>query len=476
MNLLLPAITEQLRQLSDRWLPFADAVSGDLPMSRLVRLSLFQVSVGMAVVLLNGTLNRVMVVELGQAAWIVSLMVSLPLLFAPMRALVGFRSDHHRSFLGWRRVPYIWTGTLAQFGGLAILPFALIVMTEPQAGPAWVGPAASMLAFLLVGAGLHTVQTAGLALATDLATERTRPQVVALLYVMLLVGMIISSLGFSTALEDFSYIRLIKVVQGAAVITVVLNVIALWKQEARQPHLTRHDRVRPRFIDTWRAFTREPRTLRLLVAVALGTAGFSMQDILLEPYGAEVLGLSVSQTTELTAILGAGMLAAFVLASRFMAQGTDPVRLSAAGGVFGLFAFAAVLLAAPLESALLFRFGTAAIGFGGGLFAVGTLTSAMLLGSNQHTGLALGAWGAVQATATGVAIAAGGALRDLVSGWASSGALGEALVGPATGYGAVYYIEILFLFAALAAIGPLARQPGEQQSREPSLGLAQFPG
>ena len=34
-------------------------------MGRLLRLSLFQVTVGMAVVLLIGTLNRVMIVELG---------------------------------------------------------------------------------------------------------------------------------------------------------------------------------------------------------------------------------------------------------------------------------------------------------------------------------------------------------------------------------------------------------------------------
>ncbi|MEQ8514862.1 MAG: PucC family protein, partial [Chromatocurvus sp.] len=103
-------------------MPFADAVTEELPLKRLLRLSLFQVSVGMAFVLLNGTLNRVLVLELGQAAWLVSLMVSLPLLFAPLRALIGFRSDHHRSALGWRRVPYIWLGTLAQFGGLAIMP------------------------------------------------------------------------------------------------------------------------------------------------------------------------------------------------------------------------------------------------------------------------------------------------------------------------------------------------------------------
>ena len=154
MKSIFPAIP----RISERWLPFADAATGELPLGRLLRLSLFQVSVGMAVVLLNGTLNRVMVLELEQPTWLVSLMVSLPLLFAPLRALVGHRSDHHRSYLGWRRVPYIWFGTMTQFGGLAIMPFALIVLTEPNAGPAWAGVAASALAFLLVGVGLHTTQ------------------------------------------------------------------------------------------------------------------------------------------------------------------------------------------------------------------------------------------------------------------------------------------------------------------------------
>ncbi len=130
-------------------------------MRRLLRLSLFQVTVGMAVVLLIGTLNRVMIVELGVPAWLVAVMVSLPLVFAPFRAVVGFRSDTHRSVLGWRRVPYLWFGTLLQFGGLAIMPFALIILSGDSNAPAWVGDAAAALAFLLVGAGLHTVQTVG---------------------------------------------------------------------------------------------------------------------------------------------------------------------------------------------------------------------------------------------------------------------------------------------------------------------------
>ena len=467
----LPAIP----QISDRWLPFADAATEELPLQRLLRLSLFQVSVGMAVVLLSGTLNRVMVLELRQPAWLVALMVSLPLLFAPLRALIGHRSDNYRSYLGWRRVPFIWIGTLLQFGGLAIMPFALIVLTEPHSGPAWAGIVASALAFLLTGAGMHTTQTAGLALASDLASESLRPRVVALLYVMLLVGMIVSSLGFAALLDDFGYVRLIRVIQGAALLTMILNVIALWKQEVRNPLLTAHDRERPGFSQSWKELQQDGRATRLLVAVALGSIGFSMQDILLEPYGGQVLGLSVSATTLLTAILGIGMLASFVLASRLLAQGRDPVRLAAYGAVTGIFAFACVVLAAPLDSSGLFRAGTGMIGFGSGLFAVGTLTAVMELADESRAGLALGAWGAVQATATGAAIAMGGALRDAVAHWAESGALGPALTGPATGYGAVYHLEIFVLFAALVVIGPLVRVQGAVAFERPAFYLNDIP-
>jgi BCD family chlorophyll transporter-like MFS transporter len=98
-----------------------------------LRLSLFQLTGGMAFVLLNGTLNRVMIVEMSVPASLVAVMVALPLLFAPLRALVGFRSDTHRSAIGWRRVPYIWMGSLVQFGGLAIMPFALLVLSSAPA-------------------------------------------------------------------------------------------------------------------------------------------------------------------------------------------------------------------------------------------------------------------------------------------------------------------------------------------------------
>lgn len=477
----LPRFSTVVRRIPFEYLPFADAASEGLPLSRLMRLSLFQVTVGMATALMVGTLNRVMIVELLVPAWVVSLMVGLPLLAAPFRAVTGFRSDTHRSAFGWRRVPFIWTGTMLQFCGLAIMPFALLVLSgQGQVHtPAWFGQAAAGLAFLTVGIGLQTAQTAGLALATDKADDATRPRVVALMYVMLLAGMLGSSFVFSLVLAEFTPQRLIQVVQGAAVVTMVVNSVALWKQEARDPARAAALRGEPApaFRDAWRRFLSNGRARRYLWAVGLGTAAFNMQDVILEPYGGEILHLSVGATSALTALMACGALTGFALSARLLGRGMDALRLAAWGAVAGLPAFSAVVFAAPLESAMTFRVGAVGIGFGGGLFAVGTLSAAMRMEERAFVGLALGAWGAVQATAAGLSVAGGGALRDMASSLARSGELGVALANPVTGYNVVYHIEMLLLFVTLVAIGPLVGRRSTGVSTAPrSFGLADLPG
>jgi MFS transporter, BCD family, chlorophyll transporter len=258
-------------------------------------------------------------------------------------------------------------------------------------------------------------------------------------------------------LADFSPVRLIQVIQGAALLTMVLNGIALWKQEPRDPARTRASAPRPDFAQSWRGYAGTGRARRRLVAIGLGTAGFSMQDVLLEPYGGEILRLSVAATTALTAILAAGGGIGLWLAARWLARGGDPFRVAAAGCGVGILAFSAVTFASPLDSARLFGTGVALIGLGGGLFAHGTLTAAMNAAGPEGTGLALGAWGAAQASAAGIAIAAGGLLRDAGGALARSGALGEGMNLPASGYLIVYHLEIALLFGALVALGPLVR-------------------
>jgi BCD family chlorophyll transporter-like MFS transporter len=265
---------------------------------------------------------------------------------------------------------------------------------------------------------------------------------------------------------------LIQVVQGSAVLSLVLNGLALWKQEARDPSRAARQSDPPDFAAAWRSLSAGTRASRRLVAIGLGTMAFSMQDILLEPYGGQVLGLSVGSTTTLTALLGVGGICGFLLSARRLGRDGDPYRLAATGVVAGIFAFAAVIFSAPLQSAGVFAAGVALIGFGGGLFAAGTLTAVMAVAGTQNAGLALGAWGAVQASAAGVAVAAGGLIRDGITTLAANGQLGDAWTGKAAGYSVVYHIEILLLFATLVALGPLVRRTIAQGEPTPGLGLA----
>lgn len=448
--------------LGPRFLPFADIATPDLPLGRLLRLSLFQASVGMALVLLVGTLNRVMIVELDVPASLVGIMIALPVMSAPFRALIGYRSDTHRSQLGWRRVPFIWNGTLLQFGGFAIMPFALLVLAgkgEAHNAPIWIGQVSAAVAFLLVGAGVHTVQTAGLALATDLTPPESHPRVVGLMYITLLVSTILSALAFGAALTDFTPGRLVQVIQSAALITMILNIVAMWQQETRKPSFGRPPATPdPSFRESWAMFCRSRNAVRRLVIIGIGTMAFAMADILLEPFGGQVLNLTVASTTKLTALLALGGLLGFSFAARILGRGGDAYRMTAAGALIGLPAFGLVIVSAPLGMPWLFLIGNFMIGFGAALFGHGTLTATMNGAPKDQAGLALGAWGAVQATAAGVAIAISGVLRDLVNLMAGTDNKWWVFSGAAKGYVAVYALEIVFLVLTIAVIVPLVRR------------------
>ncbi|MFK7939183.1 MAG: PucC family protein [Roseovarius sp.] len=456
--------TNKLATLGTKYLPFADVATQEVPLRQLLRLSLFQVTVGMALVMLVGTLNRVMIVELAVPATLVAVMLALPLLFAPFRTLIGYKSDVHVSALGLRRIPYIWRGTLCQFGGFAIMPFALLVLSgygEAVDAPRWIGLGSAGLAFLLVGAGVHIVQTVGLALATDLVKQEDQPKVVGLMYVMLLLGMVVSALVVGTLLENYTPGRLIQVIQGCAVTTVVLNIIAVWKQETRsRERAADMKRAVPQpFRDAWGQLMQTPGIMRLLVVICLGTFGFGMADVLLEPYGGQALGMSVADTTKLTALFAIGTLAGFGLASRLLSGETLPTNLALTGSAIGVPGFAMIIFASVGGGLLSFIIGTFMIGFGTGLFGHATLTATMRAAPANRIGLALGAWGAAQACAAGIGVALAGVVRDVVVGL--QGATGNDAHTP---YNVVFSIEVIALLAAVAVIWPMIRRVPERDN------------
>jgi BCD family chlorophyll transporter-like MFS transporter len=220
---------------------------------------------------------------------------------------------------------------------------------------------------------------------------------------------------------------------------------------------------RPSFREACGTLARQVGAMRLLAVVALGTLGYGTADVLLEPYGGQVLGLSVADTTKLTALLATGTLLGFGLASRVLGNGTSPTWIILAGAAFGLPGFAAIILSASGFGIPLFLAGTLATGFGAGLFGHATLTAAMRMAPAGQIGLALGAWGAVQATSAGIGIALGGIVRDVLLVLPVAGRFSMS-----TPYTFVFTIEIVFLAIAVLAALPLATRA--QGRSEPKTG------
>ena len=471
---------EHIFKISKNILPFSDAGSTNFSLFQLLRLSLFQISVGMATVMLAGTLNRVMIVELLVPASLVAVMIAIPVLIAPLRTFYGHKSDTYKSFIGWKRIPYMWFGSLFQFGGLAIMPFAIIILSGDQTvGPSWAGEVLVAIAFLFTGIGMHITQTVGLALAADRATKENRPRVVALLYFMFLFGMGISAVVIGILLADFSKLRLIQVVQGSAVLTLFLNLVAVWRQEQIIINNQKNDKSEKFFL-SWKKFISDRKTNSLIWVVFWGTLAFSMQDVLLEPYGGQILGLSVSETTNLTGVWALGALLGLALAANNSKKTVSSVSNAMTALLIGIVGFSAIIFSSPMQFPFLYFLGTLFIGFGTGLFSVSLLIIAMALSSktNLGSGFILGSWGAAQAIGAGLGIAVGGILRDVVNKIALSGYLGSTFENNSIGYIFVYHLEILFIFITLIVLGMLSQEINKRKIKDhaqKSFGLSEIP-
>ena len=161
-----------------------------------------------------------------------------------------------------------------------------------------------------------------------------------------------------------------------------------------------------------------------------------------------------------------------------LGRGGDPYRMANAGALIGLPAFVLVISAAPLNLTWIFLIGNFLIGFGGALFGHGTLTATMNRAPRNQAGLALGAWGAVQATAAGVGMALSGTLRDLINAFLGAGPGPWGLPGSANGYLSVYLFEIGLLVITILATLPLIRRataPGAGATLEPALAMESPP-
>ena len=437
----------------------------------LLRLSLYQFGLGFSVVVFNGALNRVLIAEEGIPAGAVGWLLSLGLFVAPVRALMGMSSDREKKSFGYRRLPYAWVGAMMVFAALSTAPFSLLVLSRASdissTVPFPVAIAFCTLIFLVYALGTHVGQTGYLALVTDLTPKHERSRAVTFLWMALIIGQIISALVISVALENYNPTKLVSVMQSASVIFLVLAILAIIKQE-------RPVEIEPDDDDfsskIWNVFS-ENRMKLFFAIVFLGTLGLTAQDILLEPYGGQILNMSVSATALLTAMWGVGMLIAMLIAWQVVPRLNSPLPVAMVGCIVGFAGFALVIAASASasQSVVMFGAGAGVIGVANGLFLISTIAIVMSLADIKTAGLYVGMWGLAQTSAAGLGALGGSNLRDIVA--RTTGNLAQ-------GYTTVYTIEMVLIGLALVLLVLMPREAFATRAKGSSAfaGLSDIPG
>jgi BCD family chlorophyll transporter-like MFS transporter len=410
----------------------------------IVRLGLVQAALGSIVVLTTSTLNRIMVVELGLAAVIPGALVGLHYGVQIARPLWGHGSDR-----GGRRTPWIVGGvTLLSLAGVGAA-MATALMAEHFV----IGLLLAILDFILIGFGIGAAGTSLLALlASSVAAER-RPAAATVVWLMMIFGIAVTAMVSGRFLDPFSMTRLIEVTAVVGIAALALTIVAVLGIEKSGPADSAAGRATPSasfresLADAWA----DPRARLFTIFVFVSMLGYSMQDLILEPFAGLVFGMTPGETTSLSGIQNGGvflgMVLVGVLGSLLSRRVPAILGVFTVGGcVLSAAALAALALAAGSGPGWPLTANVFALGFANGMFAVAAIASMMALAGAagpSRTGLRMGLWGAAQGIAFGLGGFAGTVAVELLR--AGGGSVPMA-------YGSVFLLEgLIFLAAALIA-------------------------
>lgn len=367
------------------------------------QLGLLHTAVALTTLPIDDTLNRVMRVELGLSLLLVTFLVSMPYLFAPLQIAVGALADKH-PIAGRRRTPYILFGLLAGVSGVALLPVGLYF------GDRTAEIVITLLGFLLWGVGYNFTAVSYFSLASELFGEDRRSRAVAVMYFMMLLTVIIAGISLSRMLDPFTPQALTWAIWAVAAVALVLGLVGLIRLEPRAATLTPAEPFS--FGRFQRALTANPTARTFFVYMIVLLTAILGQDVLIEPFAAQTLGMPVPETTRLRSIYGVCFLVALLLAAqaeRFLSKR----RVAQAASIGGMLAFGMILASGLFASTPLFYAGLVLLGLAVGVSTVANHSLMLDMTTPQSVGLFIGAWGMAASLARLSGGLLGGFIGDL---------------------------------------------------------------
>ncbi|MEO1591206.1 MAG: BCD family MFS transporter [Cyanobacteria bacterium J06632_22] len=461
----------------------------------MLRLGVFNMGLGIMSLLTLGVLNRVMIAELGVPALIAAGAIAVHQFMAPARVWFGTMSDR-RPLFGYHRSGYIWIGialmwAMAFLGVQVVWKIGETVVANgdwTSAAYPWVG----LLAFIfaLYGLALSSTSTPFTALLVDVSDEETQSKLIGIGWGMLMVGIITGVIIVSIVLpsiDETPTLALSGVGVAAEVVppvdpTVALDqlrrainrlfviapaivcglaILSTYGIEKKYSRLQSRAAARPgggnndlTLAKALKVLTASRQTGLFFVFLLVLSVSLFAQDAVLEPYGGEIFGMAISETTQLNAFFGLGTLLGIVVTGFLLGPKLGKKRTIRVGCLWAAFCLVLLIVIGLTRDPMLLKGGVFCFGLASGVLTTGSILLMLDLTVTQVAGTFIGAWGLAQAMARGGATFLGGGLLSLgtkVMEAVTGGPVPEENLLPA--YGLVFGVQAVGMLVAITLLG-----------------------
>jgi len=442
----------------------------------MFRLGLFQMGLGIMSLLTLGVLNRLMIDELKVLPWIAAGAIAMHQFISPTRVWFGQMSDS-KTIFGHHRTGFIWIGS-ALFTTVSFIALQVVwqiggsLQATGWSFQTYSWSAILALIFAFYGLALSASSTPFAALLVDISDEDNRSKLIGVVWSMLMVGIVLGAIISSKLLNrpelcgaeilaynpsltppvaDLAKLRTainpLFIIMPAVVFGLsLLATLGIEKKysrfKLRSKAIDREDKIS--FGKALKVLTANRQTGLFFSFLLVLTISLFMQDAIMEPYGGEVFGLCISETTKLNVPFGTGTLigisgTGFLILPRLGKMKTTKFGCMAAAICFGLIILSGFTANASLLKASLLFFGLST-----GVLTVGATSLMLDLTAAETAGTFIGAWGLSQAMARGLATVFGGVILNL----------GKVIFDkPVFAYGLVFALQAVGMILATFLLG-----------------------
>lgn len=410
-----------------------------------LRITLPKVATGWMFALLTVDFNRVAIFELGIAAVVVTSLLSIHYFMSPFQVVVGRIADIKPMF-GYRRTPYLLMGSVS--ASLLFLLLPTVTMGMGAGSP--LAMFSAILLFTMFGLSIAMMADTYHSLLAETTTPENRGLVISVVWIVMIMSTILATVVMNIVRPEFTpeaMQRLYNLTPLIVIGSTLLGIIGIEKRLSREQ--LDEARIKARSLAppgnplaaAFKLLQRNPQTRGFFAFIFIAMFSIFLQENIIEVFGAEVFGMSITETSTMQRYWGGGILIGMILTGVFSYMfKISRKKLVIVGLIGASVGFIALGLTSLLGQGDLVKPTLMAMGLFIGMFNVGALALMMEMTIAGATGMYMGLWGTAQGLAMGTSSFSSGALHTTLIG---SGAL-----SPAHAYFGIFVLEALGLLIA----------------------------